>query len=35
MFAVMRSNTDVELVAERAKSELDHELWTCACETIG
>jgi 4-diphosphocytidyl-2-C-methyl-D-erythritol kinase len=35
MFAVMRSNTDVELVAERAKSELDPELWTCACETIG
>jgi 4-diphosphocytidyl-2-C-methyl-D-erythritol kinase len=30
MFAVMRSNTDVELVAERAKSELDRELWTCA-----
>jgi 4-diphosphocytidyl-2-C-methyl-D-erythritol kinase len=35
MFAVMRSNTDVELVAERAKSELDPELWTWACETIG
>ena len=35
MFAVMRSNTDVELVAERAKLELDPELWTCACETIG
>jgi 4-diphosphocytidyl-2-C-methyl-D-erythritol kinase len=35
ILAVMRSNTDVELVAERAKSELDPELWTCACETIG
>ena len=35
MFAVIRSNTDVELVAERAKSELDPELWTCACEMIG
>jgi len=34
MFVVMRSNTDVERVAERAKSELDPELWTCACETI-
>jgi len=35
MFAVMRSNTDVDLVAERAKSELDPELWTYACETVG
>jgi len=35
MFAVMRQNGDVDLVAERAKSELDPELWTCACETIG
>jgi 4-diphosphocytidyl-2-C-methyl-D-erythritol kinase len=35
MFAVTRSNTDVELVAERAKSELDPELCTWACETIG
>jgi 4-diphosphocytidyl-2-C-methyl-D-erythritol kinase len=33
MFAVMRSNTGVDLVAERAKSELDPELWTCACAT--
>jgi 4-diphosphocytidyl-2-C-methyl-D-erythritol kinase len=33
MFAVLRSNTDVDLVAERAKSELDPELWTCACAT--
>lgn len=33
MFAVIRSNTDVELVAERAKLELDPELWTCACAT--
>ena len=35
VFAVLRSNTDVDLVAARAKSELDPELWTCACETIG
>jgi 4-diphosphocytidyl-2-C-methyl-D-erythritol kinase len=34
MFAVMRSNTDVDLLANRAKSELDPELLTCACETI-
>ena len=33
MFAVMRPNVDVDLVAERAKSELDPELWTCACAT--
>lgn len=33
MFAVMRPNVDVDLVAQRAKSDLDPELWTCACET--
>ena len=33
IFAVMRPNADVDLVAKRAKSELDPELWTCACET--
>jgi 4-diphosphocytidyl-2-C-methyl-D-erythritol kinase len=35
VFAVMRQNADVDLVATRAKSELDPELWTYACETIG
>jgi 4-diphosphocytidyl-2-C-methyl-D-erythritol kinase len=35
MFAVMRLNADVDLVAKRARQELDPELWTCACETIG
>ena len=36
MFAVMRSNTQMSNVwPTRAKSELDPELWTCACETIG
>jgi 4-diphosphocytidyl-2-C-methyl-D-erythritol kinase len=35
VFAVMRRNVDVDIVAKRAKSELDPELWTCACETIG
>jgi 4-diphosphocytidyl-2-C-methyl-D-erythritol kinase len=43
MFAVMRQGADVDssrrsqakadLVAKRARQELDHELWTCACET--
>src|SRR6266705_1035071 len=32
VFAVMRSNADVDLLAERAKSELDPQLWTCVCE---
>jgi len=35
VFAIMRPNVDVDLVAKRAKSELEPELWTCACETIG
>jgi len=35
VFAVLRSNADADLLAQRAKSELDPELWTCACETIG
>lgn len=33
MFAVMRENVDVDLVAKRARAELDPELWTCVCET--
>src|SRR5947208_5701824 len=35
VFAVTRRNVDVDLLAKRAKSELDPELWTCVCETIG
>ncbi len=35
VFAVLRSNADADLLAKRAKAELDSELWTCACETIG
>ena len=35
VFAVLRSNADADLLAKRAKAELDPELWTCACETIG
>jgi 4-diphosphocytidyl-2-C-methyl-D-erythritol kinase len=33
VFAVLRSNADADLLAKRAKAELDSELWTCACET--
>ena len=35
IFAVLRENADADRVAEKAKAELDPELWTCACETIG
>lgn len=35
IFAVMRPDVDVDLVAKRAQKELDLKLWTCACETIG
>jgi 4-diphosphocytidyl-2-C-methyl-D-erythritol kinase len=34
-FAVLRENAEADHIAERAKAELDPELWTCACETIG
>ncbi len=34
VFAVLRRNADVDLLAKRAKSELDPELWTCSCETL-
>jgi 4-diphosphocytidyl-2-C-methyl-D-erythritol kinase len=33
IFAVIRENADVDLVAKRAREELDREIWTCACET--
>jgi 4-diphosphocytidyl-2-C-methyl-D-erythritol kinase len=35
VFAVMRQNADAKALAERAEAELDPELWTCRCETIG
>ncbi len=35
MFAVLRPNSDADVLANRTKSELDPELWTCACKTIG
>jgi 4-diphosphocytidyl-2C-methyl-D-erythritol kinase len=35
VFAVIRPNADADLLATRAKSELDAELWACACNTTG
>src|SRR5437763_7253624 len=34
VFAVLREKADVDLVAKRARNELDGEIWTCACETL-
>src|SRR6266404_4199132 len=34
VFAVMRPNVDIDLVAKRAKDELDPRLWTCAAQTL-
>ena len=34
IFAVLRANADVDLVAQRARKELDREIWTCVCETL-
>jgi len=34
-FAVLREHAEADHIAERAKAELDPELWACACETIG
>jgi 4-diphosphocytidyl-2-C-methyl-D-erythritol kinase len=34
VFAVMRPDVDVDLVAKRAKDQLDPRLWTFACETL-
>ena len=33
VFAVVRENADVDLVAKRVRDELDGEIWTYACET--
>jgi 4-diphosphocytidyl-2-C-methyl-D-erythritol kinase len=32
-FAVLREDADANRIAQRAKAEVDPELWTCACET--
>jgi len=34
VFAVLRETADANRVAERAKAELDPELWTCACKPL-
>jgi 4-diphosphocytidyl-2-C-methyl-D-erythritol kinase len=34
VFAALRSNADADLLAKRAKSELDPELWTCVTRTL-
>ena len=34
VFAVVPSNVDVGLVAQRARKELDREIWTCVCKTL-
>ena len=34
IFAVMRPKADVDLVAKRARAELDPELWTCESHTL-
>lgn len=33
VFAVLRENADANVIAKRAKAELDPELWTSACKT--
>jgi 4-diphosphocytidyl-2C-methyl-D-erythritol kinase len=33
VFAVLRGNADANVIAKRAKTELDPELWTRVCET--
>lgn len=33
VFAVLRERVEAGALADRAKTELDPELWTCACET--
>ncbi len=34
IFAVVRANADVDLVAQRARKEVDREIWTGVCETL-
>jgi 4-diphosphocytidyl-2-C-methyl-D-erythritol kinase len=33
VFALLRVNADANVLAKRAKTDLDPELWTCACQT--
>jgi 4-diphosphocytidyl-2-C-methyl-D-erythritol kinase len=34
MFAVTKPNSDRDLLRDRAKKELDSQLWTCGCKTL-
>ena len=34
VFAALRPNADVDLLAKRVRKELDREIWTCVCETL-
>lgn len=34
IFAVLRPDLNSDIVAKRAKKELDPQLWTCGCETL-
>jgi 4-diphosphocytidyl-2-C-methyl-D-erythritol kinase len=34
VFAVLRDGADHEALVERAKLELDPQLWACRCETV-
>jgi 4-diphosphocytidyl-2-C-methyl-D-erythritol kinase len=34
VFAVLRENADANVIAKRAKAELDLELWTCVAHTL-
>jgi len=33
IFAVLREGQDTEAITERARNQLDQELWTCVCKT--
>jgi 4-diphosphocytidyl-2-C-methyl-D-erythritol kinase len=34
IFVALRASADADLLAKRARTELDPELWTCACKTL-
>jgi 4-diphosphocytidyl-2-C-methyl-D-erythritol kinase len=34
VFAVLKDGADAKKLAERARAELDPQLWTCACQTL-
>jgi 4-diphosphocytidyl-2-C-methyl-D-erythritol kinase len=34
IFLALRASADADLLAKRARTELDPELWTCACKTL-